>query len=359
MKLLHYGLHAPGNAGDTLLFQAVRDVFDRQWGKNKWVKRPVHGKIREEDIKSINESDIDAVVIGGGGLLLRDTNRNFNSGWQFNCPTSFYRKFKKPLIVFAIGYNRFRKHEDFDPVFRPNINAITETSVFFGMRNQGSINKTAEYLTKGKANLAYQPCPTTLLSKLYPEKGKKAIVKFEKRIAFNMAYDRRILRFPGNKEDKVMAELRKLFAWLQNRGYKIDIVAHCGNDAEFAAQMAGAARFSLVWLAGRPWRDIVNYYRQMPITIGMRGHSQLVPFGAGNAIISLITHDKLKYFLKDIGHPEFGVEITNPNISGTTQVKIKYIEDHFDRVRNQFADAQEKLWKITCENLANIKGLLA
>ena len=41
----------------------------------------------------------------------------------------------------------------------------------------------------------------------------------------------------------------------------------------------------------------------------MRGHSQMIPFGLRKNILSIVSHDKLKWFLEDIDHPEWGVDV--------------------------------------------------
>lgn len=352
MKFLHFGLHEPGNAGDTLLFQAVRDIFDKRLGKNEWILRNVHRQVTLENIKKINDSNCNAIIIGGGGLFLSDTNKNPNSGWQFNCSTSLIRKINKPIIVFAVGYNRFRGQNEFVPVFRENIRELVNRSIFFGLRNVGSVQKTAKYLYRNKSKLTLQPCPTTLLSYLYPEKGKRGVEGFTRKIAINMAFDRRNLRFT-NRESKTINEMRKLISELNKLKYDVDIVCHCGNDAEFASFMRDE-KYRLVWLAGRPYRDVLQYYRCMPITIGMRGHAQMIPFGAGNAILSLITHDKLRFFLEDIRHKEFGIEVSNPGVCAGMLAKINYIEKHWERVRREISIAKNKMLKITMHNIAKI-----
>ena len=55
--------------------------------------------------------------------------------------------------------------------------------------------------------------------------------------------------------------------------------------------------------------EFLNYYVQPELMIAMRGHAQMIPFGCKTPVISLISHDKLKWFLEDIEHPEWGIEV--------------------------------------------------
>lgn len=46
----------------------------------------------------------------------------------------------------AVGYNRFRSQDDFEPYFKDNINKIAEKSIFIGLRNNGSIKALKNYV---------------------------------------------------------------------------------------------------------------------------------------------------------------------------------------------------------------------
>ena len=70
---------------------------------------------------------------------------------------------------------------------------------------------------------------------------------------------------------------------------------------------------------------ILTYYQSIPITLGMRGHSQMIPFGMQNNIISLISHPKLKYFLDDIEQSEWGINIFSKNLTDEIIYKVNEI----------------------------------
>jgi len=75
-----------------------------------------------------------------------------------------------PLIVSAIGYNRFRDQEEFDPIFNEHIAAMVDKTSFFGLRNTGSINALKKYLPLKKFDvLRRQYCPTNILWQPYPD----------------------------------------------------------------------------------------------------------------------------------------------------------------------------------------------
>ncbi|UCD67353.1 MAG: hypothetical protein JSW48_10920, partial [Betaproteobacteria bacterium] len=137
-KLLHIGVHnsANRNAGDTLLFPVVRRALDAVLGPFDWELRQAWDEFLPADARHINHH-FDAIVLGGGGLLLRDQSGSdvSNSGWQWNSSVEGVRALDIPLLVFAIGYNRFRGQADFDSVFREHLSAVAAKAGFFGLRN--------------------------------------------------------------------------------------------------------------------------------------------------------------------------------------------------------------------------------
>jgi polysaccharide pyruvyl transferase WcaK-like protein len=95
-------------------------------------------------------------------------------------------------------------------------------------------------------------------------------------------------------------------------------------------------KFELIRLSDTHPRRIIEEYVKPKLVIGMRGHAQMIPFGCDTPILSLISHDKMKWFLDDIGKPDWGVEVDSPNLKmelinkaleslEQTNERIKYI----------------------------------
>jgi len=82
----------------------------------------------------------------------------------------------------------------------------------------------------------------------------------------------------------------------------------------------------------------------------------MIPFGMGNAIISLISHDKLAWFLEDIDKPEWGIDVRSHDLEKLLIEKIKAFDACRMRIKRQVENAQEKLWGITLENLKEIRS---
>lgn len=349
--LAHFGLHNPGNAGDTLLFLAVRKLFDNVNGSEHWKLEQLWDEITDSTISRLNKRS-KGIIIGGGGLLLRDTNKNQKSGWQWSCSIDQLRQIQVPIVVFAIGYNRFRNQEDFDPIFQEHIQETVSRSLFFGLRNHGSIRALTPYLEDSLiSKLQFQPCPTTILSYLYPEKVSKLLEQGKQELTLNMSFDRRQLRF-GLDEDKILTSIARAMKWANQKGWKINLTIHCpGDDYIEPWLLKEQVVFRKIQLGGLPPQTVLDFYSKMPLTIGMRGHSQMIPFGMGNAIISLISHDKLGFFLEDINHPEWGIDIHSKNMEDELIEKIQFIDTHRLLVKEQIEESKAMLWNQTLVNL--------
>ena len=116
-------------------------------------------------------------------------------------------------------------------------------------------------------------------------------------------------------------------------------------------------------------KDLVNtlpnkiflFYNQIELVFGMRGHAQMIPFGLNCEIVSLVTHNKMKWFLEDINAIDWQIDLMeeNENLEGTIYEKfIQIHENSQDDTRRRLIESQEKLWKISQENMAKISEIL-
>ena len=354
LKVVHVGIHQNvNNGGDTLLFPAVRWLWQKHLAPTKFTLSPVWEKVTQVTIDEINQHD--ALIIGGGGLFLSDTNPNNLSGWQWACSTELLDNIQVPIILFAVGYNRFRGQSEFKPVFTENLCKLIEKSTFVGLRNYGSIEAIKHYLPESLHHkLSFQPCPTTLLSRFYPNipskiESKKPIV------SVNIAFDRHHLRF-GHREDEILWSIADSLLILQEKGWKPVLFNHSTGDRDaylwFKARGLNLDETNLFWVSPQ---TVINQYNRVSLALGMRGHAQMIPFGLNCPILSLISHNKLGFFLDDIGHNEWGLELKNGDIQNNLTAKIDYFIEERDKINLQVRQAQDKLWQITQKNLEFIK----
>ena len=351
LTVTHISAFSHDNAGDLFLPVALRNLFNDNIPVKEWIGRHVHEVVSKGDVKRFGKSDF--IVIGGGGLFLADTNPNELSGWQWSCGMDNLRDIQAPLIAFAIGYNRFRGQKEFAPIFTEHLNAFVEKAVFVGIRNHGSIRKLREYLRTEELRdkLVFQPCMTTLTSLLYKDLcdyGKK-----EDFIAFNCAFDRQELR---RNDEAVLAQIADVALRLSNHA-GIRYYSHMPSDEKVLPFFDKVGvEYQLVRL--RDVRQTIMEYARPRLVIGMRGHAQMIPFGCNTPILSVISHDKMQWFLDDIHHPEWGVDVLDSSFGSRLYTKAKALFESTEELIPVLKEEQRYLWDITRKNMDEIKSTI-
>lgn len=347
-ELVNVGNFNTYNGGDALLSVVIRDYFDERAGRSKWRKIHAHKPVTKKVIDRINASD--GLVIGGGGLFLVDTNLESKSGWQWGIAVDDLKKIEVPISVFAVGYNKFRGQSEFPSVFRDSMNELVSRADFFGLRNNGSIEAVKSYLDPSlQDKVQYQPCLTTFLRLVYPDLFLTNVCRKDV-IAVNIAFDRPQLRFG----DDLAATMKKLCSILLrlSENHQIELVSHAPEDEKFLAYANDeGVKFKHVQMYRKPGVKLIEYYRDVPITIGMRGHAQMIPFGCGNAIISLVSHNKLRWFLEDNGIDEFAVELNCSDLEGELLAAVSKVSCNIDHIRRRFLEKMGGLKSITDTNI--------
>ncbi|MBV9420677.1 MAG: polysaccharide pyruvyl transferase family protein [Alphaproteobacteria bacterium] len=295
------------------------------------------------------------VLVGGGGAFLSDTNANAISGWQWAISKEQVGQLRVPLALFALGYNRFRGQAPFDARFADNVAAIVEKAFFAGLRNRGSIAALRSYLPENlAAKLVYQPCPTTVLSFLRLGAAARTTAR-QPVLALNAAFDRSALRF-GASRQRTLRGLAMVAKAAGDDGWSIKVLCHQLDDAQITPALREAGvQFSLTHLAGQSAHRTIAAYRAVDLAIGIRGHAQTIAFGLGVPIISVVTHNKLQWFLDDIGHPDWGVETREEDFPDRLMAAYRAAAAALPERRAQVAAAREKLWVITQQNVATVR----
>lgn len=347
--VVHYGVHRNGNAGDTALFAATRLLFEERIGPQHWIKLPVRAPVRPTDVDRINRI-AKAVLVGGGGLIIPDSVSASQSGWQWNIALADLNRLEVPLILSAVGYNAFHGQADFESKFSQHVTETVARAAFIGLRNKGSIRSLASHLPDHLASkLRFQPCPTTVLGKLLPQYAQATTSG--RLLSINLAYDRAERRFSG-KVEECIAEIGDAAKHMVSMGWRISVAVHDPRDRFFLPLLYRCGlTFDVVDLAHARLPEILAYYRNVDLTMGMRGHGQMVPFGLGGMIFTLSSHPKMNYFLEDIGRPEWGVDIRTPGFRDALIAGLESVTADPVSTRATIHDAQDRLWALMEENL--------
>ena len=351
LRISHVSAFNYGNAGDTLLPLVLRDLFNDGSSIKGWSSVPVYYRVDDKLINGINSTD--AMIIGGGGLFLKDTNANNISGWQWACSIDAINAIKVPGIMFAVGYNRFRGQEDFEPYFTDNLNAFVKKASFVGLRNHGSIQNVKCYLKSDelKDKIVYQPCMTTVIANIYPDFTDYS--KKEDFVVFNCAFDRSDKR--SISEDtlrqiaRVACDLSKIT--------KVKYYAHMTTDCN-VLKYFDELNFPYELVHLKDVKQIVKAYATPRLVIGMRGHAQMIPFGCQTPILSIVSHDKMQWFIDDINHSDWGVELNDPNFENLLLTRATDAYNNYQERHEQVKEEQLKLWNITQKNINKINSII-
>ena len=367
MNLTHLGIHNSlnKNSGDTLLFKTVRDIFEYKNNYINWDLQQIWDLFDIDKAKQLNKTS-DGIVVGGGGLFLGDQKGASveNSGWQWNSTLEALDEIKIPIIVYAIGYNRFRNQEDFSDIFSQHLNKLVEKSSFFSLRNNGSIRAIKKYIKEeNHKKLILQFCPTMCLWQLNQVKteflkSNKINNSFNKRLALNMAFDRANLRFNSNKVE-ILKSVAKAIKYAEESKWKICLVLHKEQDFEISKYLDELfIEYKLFNLTNSLSEEIIAFYEKVDYVIGMRGHSQMIPFGLRKPIMSLISHDKMAFLLEDINRPEWGIEVQHDFLTDSIIEQLKICQFNYKERLNDIFLIQEKVWKESINNLSSINSIL-
>lgn len=353
IPISHVTCYAVPNVGDTVLSECVRRTFDRGLdAKISWKLTSVYEPVNDQLIRQINASRM--LIIGGGGLFLPDTNSNSISGWQWACSREQLNEIRVPIVLYSVGYNYFRGQEP-SALFIENLNAIVEKSAFVGLRNHGSVDAVKALVHESlKDKIGYQPCTTTLIRRIMPELSSKME---SGKIAFNLAFDRADRRY-GERQEDILQQIVKSIYRLRDKGYDIYIISHCLYDMSILSMIRDRRKIHCVNATAWDLDKLARLYNQMDVVLGMRGHAQMIPFGVNCHIISLGSHEKMRWFLEDIDAPEWYVELTEdiPTLSDRIVNTFEEIHEHKGKETTlRILQAQEMLYQITKDNMQTIR----
>ncbi|MFD9097154.1 glycosyltransferase [Streptomyces collinus] len=344
-----------GNAGDKLLPETVRLAFGADTTSRRWHSVHAHRLFDEAAVERVNARR--GLVIGGGGLFIPDTMPNGNSAWQWNVPDERLRAIDVPIMVFAVGFNAFDGQSYRARRFNESLRLLVEKSAFFGLRNHGSIARVRSLLPPELHDkVVFQPCPTTVTRQLVA--GWTDPSYREDTVLLNAAYDRAGLRF-GHDYGHFLNETAKAVRAI-GAHTEVRCVAHSLDDERIAFDLRREHGISLPVIPMYDFSgdEIRETYAKTRLVIGMRGHAGMIPFGVGTPIVSLISHPKMAYFLRDIERPEWGVSVHEKNLGAVLTERALDILDHHDRTVADVHGRQELLWKVTQENAARIRTVL-
>ena len=348
-----------GNFGDVMLPIAVRASLDTAVPGARWSSIHAHQVFDVERARWANEA-LDAIVVGGGGLFLPDTAPNGNSGWQWNVTDEALRELRIPVVVYTVGYNLFPGQVFHGDRFASSVRLLVEKSELVGLRNHGSVRSVSDVVGHGASSkVEFLPCVTTVYGPLTGRAGSQHVPAAAdgapRPIAYlNIAFDREDLRFRGGYEAFV-DELASFVDAVSDR-VEVRCLAHTSSDERIAGDLRRrhGVRVRVEALQLMAPDAALDLLERAAVVVGMRGHAGMIPFGVGTPIISIISHDKLRFFLDDIDHPEWGVEADDPQLGRKLTELVTDVVADQPRYRSEVATARQVLSEVVASANARI-----
>lgn len=337
-----------GNFGDVMLPIAVRASLTSAIPNARWSSIHAHQVFDLERARWANEN-LDAIVIGGGGLFLPDTAPNGNSGWQWNVTDEALDELRIPIVVYTVGYNLFPGQSFFGDRFETSVRGLVEKAEFVGLRHHGSVNTVSHVVGPALASkIEFLPCVTTiygpLTGRVRAEAGARTAGGGSRPIAYlNVAFDREELRF-GDGYETFLGELAAFINAVSDR-VEVRCLAHAKTDERVAHDLrrSHGVRMRVEALQLMEPDAALDLLERAAVVVGMRGHAGMIPFGVGTPIVSIISHKKLRFFLDDIEHPEWGVDADDPQLGSKLTALVTDIVTDPARYRHEVAAAREAL----------------
>lgn len=344
-RIYHTGAWA-GNFGDSILEQSIRRNL-QSLSKHQLDFIGINCQRTEfttELIDEINKKG-DMLIIGGGGLIFFRPQDNSKSGWQWNIDINLIDAIKIPIVVYGIGYNQFEYDtSNFISITDQHLQKTVEKAALFSVRNTGTKRELINRGCNEKKIMVIPDSGMFLQAKhidipgLKPEKLK---------IAFNWTTDRENQTFSEpfqeNQEKFISSCLKLLNYLISERNAQVFYVGHMGNgfDEGIIEKLKKGlieepivideVLSNLYPAAADNAEYLVDVYKQMDITLGMRGHANIVSFGQNTPMIGIGSHRKIRYFLEDVCMSKYYIDV---RLGGTlyTNSSMKLIVD--DMIEN-------------------------
>lgn len=339
------------NWGDRVIQKSMSQMFKRR-GIKLFQENYQGVHYQEEDAKFYNNKR-DALIVGGGGAIFNRPRDESLSEWQFDPSKKFLKELKIPLIVYAIGYNKFRYD---DRGWNPwdNLKLVQEKSDLFSVRSSGSKRVCVENGLE-PSSIEVVPDPGLFIEPLDVE-----IPKLENdrlKIAICWVSDREEYFYPKDSGSSLLMDslvhVLKSFPNTQviqvehiqglDRRKRNSLQKDLSNFISIEEEMPffyPACKEAAPYLAG--------IYKQVDLVIGMRGHSILIPFGQETNLLSISSHNKNKWFLEDVSCSDMHLDLDNKcsyNTSFLSQFLKEALmksEHRKTRIRASFKEQKEK-----------------
>jgi len=315
MRIAHiYATSAKKNSGDFMIGIATKRYFLEEVLKTSDNAEFVDINCRkaenftEAKVKELN--NFDYLIIGAGGLILPDSSPNKISGWQLHLHKSLYNLIQKPIYVISIGYNLFynqninmpHKNTNLQEKFRTklfteNILTLINQAKHFTLRHKHDVLHLQRLI--GHCEVSYEMCPTVWYARKYWEKSQGDMVAIE------VKDDRKWRRYHKVGKENFYHQLSIFAVKALQMGKKVCYLSHDGSRDFYNYLIAKGIKIPYLDNSVADEELIRQNYAKIGVLLCSAGHSQMIGYGNGIKIISMVSHPKLHNFCYDVDNTDY------------------------------------------------------
>lgn len=319
MKIVHIGVY-DRNIGDNIaisnlqrsLHYYVPNVeilgFDLQ---HLWNKRNSLTYYRALYNDWVNKG-IDAIVVGGGGLIEYGGYETYHSGWKLPFWEESLNFTKIPIFFYGVGVNIFRGGIEYSSKAKEALQSTIDHSKAFGIRNDGSYNKLKDWIGVNTDKVDIVPDPGLLHLDRFGIERKNSVTALGLQPAINQSRGINNNRFLTDDNLNTIKEHFK-----DTLSYP-----HTIKDFQFGDPIISLGKFKEKYKTFENLDLFLKKYTHIDHIVAMRGHGQMITIGLNIPGIYLSTQDKVRDFSYENGFENYNVDITE--------------DDWYEKLKNKY-----------------------
>ena len=191
-----------------------------------------------------------------------------------------------------------------------------------------------------------------IIKVIHIKKKKKIEIGFSaKKINYKFKNKKILQNFISTIEDLILL-------W-KKKNYKVEIILHKNLDILLTKKLDNKLLndIKVVNLTDASIKKTIDYYKSLDLLFAMRGHHQLIAAGLCTPFYSIISHDKIKFFVKDNNLSQYSADVNDLNFKKRV-LNFSKSENNIFKIRNELGTMLKNNLKITLKNSHNIKKIL-
>jgi hypothetical protein len=252
---------------------------------------------------------------------------------MWNMPLERIADLRPPIVLYAVGYNRFEGEPDPLPAMVDFFDLLDKKDALVAFRNDGSLARLANDLPALADRYREVPDPGLFCRSPLPRSRDHVLIQ--------IATDRVPFRYPSGIDDFVEF-LRKLLDAVP--GPK-KLVPHTESDAKIYAKLAHQLPVDEIAPLCNSLAEtemVMGWYRSARFTVSTRGHAQICSVGNGTPTFCISTHPKAAGFMQSAGLSEATFDYlhepasdASPRLEHFIQ-QLPAIESHIDDLNRRW-----------------------